>query len=149
MITLHTLSNEGRRTPKRKRVGRGPGSKLGKTAGRGYKGDKSRSGYKCRFGKEGGQLPLFKKLPTRGFNNAQFKIPVFSINLSVIEKVFNDGEIVNRETLLLRGYPLRRISKLKILAGGELTKKVKIEAHAYTKSAEEKLKAQSIEYKTV
>ncbi|MBP9841623.1 MAG: 50S ribosomal protein L15 [Simkaniaceae bacterium] len=149
MITLHNLSNEGRRTPKRKRVGRGPGSKLGKTAGRGYKGDKSRSGYKSRYGKEGGQLPLFKKLPTRGFSNVQFRIPVFSINLGALEKIFNDGDVVSKETLLLKGYPLRRISKLKILAGGELTKKIKIEAHAYTKSAEEKLKAQSIEFKTI
>lgn len=149
MITLHTLTNEERRASKGKRVGRGPGSKRGKTAGRGYKGDKSRSGYKSRYGKEGGQLPLFKKLPTRGFNNDEFKIPVFSINLSAIERIFNDGDIVSRESLLERGYPLRRISKLKILAGGELTKKVKIEAHAYTKSAEEKLKAQSIEFKTL
>lgn len=149
MITLHTLSNEGRRTPKRKRVGRGPGSKLGKTAGRGYKGDKSRSGYKSRYGKEGGQLPLFKKLPTRGFNNVEFRIPVFAINLGTIERVFNDGDVVNKEALLEKGYPVRRVSKLKILADGELTKKVKIEAHAYTKSAEEKLKALSIEFKTL
>lgn len=148
-MNLNELQDTTRYKHKRQRVGRGPGSNRGKTCNRGQKGDKSRSGYKRRHGKEGGQLPLFQKLPTRGFSNAQFQIAVYSINLSRIDDVFEDGETVNRENLIAKGFPLRRIPKLKVLSGGELTKKVTIEAHSFSAHAEEKLKKQSIEYKVI
>ena len=91
MITLHNLKDSHRKSPNVQRVGRGIGSKRGKTCCRGHKGDKSRSGYKRRYGKEGGQLPLYRKLPTRGFSNLGFKEQPFSINLSRIEEIFEDG----------------------------------------------------------
>ena len=98
-MKLSELKNTNKRK-KTKRVGRGPGSKMGKTSCRGHKGDKSRSGYKVRGAKEGGQLPLFQKLPHRGFSNEQFKVRVFEINLGRIESAFEDGETVNRETMM-------------------------------------------------
>jgi large subunit ribosomal protein L15 len=135
---------------KTKRKGRGPGSKMGKTSCRGHKGDKSRSGYKRRGAKEGGQLPLFQKLPHRGFSNARFKIPVFEINLGRIDAAFEDGDTVNKDTLMKKGFPLRRIKGgFKVLAGGALTKKVVIEANAYSKGAVLKLEKQGIEFKTI
>ncbi len=135
---------------RRKRVGRGPGSKMGKTSCRGHKGDKSRSGYKRRAGKEGGQLPLFQKLPHRGFSNAQFKTKIFEINLTQIERLFKDGDLVSRETLMEKGFPLRRVTGgIKILSNGDLTKKVTIEASKFSKTAQDKLIALGLEIKTV
>ncbi|MEM8727446.1 MAG: 50S ribosomal protein L15 [Chlamydiota bacterium] len=133
-----------------KRVGRGPGSKMGKTSGRGHKGNKSRSGYKRRGGKEGGQLPLFQKLPHRGFSNERFKIPFYEINLGRLNEHFDDGETVNKETLMRKGFPMRRMrGGFKVLANGELTKRVVIEAHRFSKNAIVKLEKQGIEFKTV
>ena len=133
-----------------KRVGRGPGSKMGKTSCRGHKGDKSRSGYKRRGGKEGGQLPLFQKLPHRGFSNERLKVPVYEINLGRLNEHFDDGEIINKETLMQKGFPMRRMKGgFKVLAGGELTKKVVIEANRFSKNAVVKLEKQGIEFKTV
>lgn len=133
-----------------KRVGRGPGSKMGKTSGRGHKGDKSRSGYKRRGGKEGGQLPLFQKLPHRGFSNERFKVPIYEINLGRLNEHFEDGETINKETLMQKGFPMRRMKGgFKVLASGELTKKVVIEANRFSKSAVIKLEKQGIEFKTI
>lgn len=140
------LSNLSDGNKRRKRKGRGPGSQRGKTSCRGHKGDKSRSGYKRRTGTEGGQIPLFRRLPIRGFSNARFAIPVFSISLERIDQLFEDGETVSRETLMEKGYQLRRISKVKILGNGDLTKKVVIKADALTKSAIKKLEEKSIEF---
>lgn len=135
---------------KAKRVGRGPGSKMGKTSCRGHKGDKSRSGYKRRGGKEGGQLPLFQKLPHRGFSNARFKVPAYEINLGRLNEHFDDGETINKETLMQKGFPMRRMKGgFKVLAGGKLTKKVVIEANRFSKNAVLKLEKQGIEFKTV
>lgn len=135
---------------KTKRVGRGPGSKMGKTSCRGHKGDKSRSGYKRRGGKEGGQLPLFQKLPHRGFSNERFKTSIYEINLGRLNDHFEDGETVNKETLMQKGFPMRRVKGgFKVLSGGELTKKVVIEANRYSKGAVLKLEKQGIEFKTV
>lgn len=148
-MKLSELRNAVKRK-RTKRKGRGPGSKMGKTSCRGHKGDKSRSGYKRRGAKEGGQLPLFQKLPHRGFSNARFKVPVFEINLGRIESAFEDGETVNKETLMKKGFPLRRMKGgFKVLAGGELTKKVVIEANSYSKGAAVKLEKQGIEFKTI
>lgn len=150
MISLHELENTHRSSPNVQRVGRGIGSGRGKTSCRGHKGDKSRSGYKKRRGKEGGQLALFRKLPTRGFSNARFRTPTFSINLDTIEQIFESGEKVNAESLIKKGYPRRRIEGgIKILAVGELTKKVIIEASSISKNAIQKLENNKIEFKLV
>ncbi len=149
-MKLSELKDTHRKPKRRKRVGRGPGSKMGKTSGRGHKGAKSRSGYKTRAGMEGGQLPLYQKLPHRGFSNAQFKVPVFEINLSRINDTFEDGEVVNKKTLMEKGFPMRRMKGgFKVLASGEITKKVVIEANRYSKNAITKLEKQGIEFKRI
>ena len=150
MNKLSQLKNTDRPSRRTKRVGRGPGSKMGKTSCRGHKGAKSRSGYKRREGKEGGQLPLYQKLPQRGFSNARFRVPIFAISLGRINECFNDGECVNRETLLAKGFPIRRMKGgFKVLSNGELTKKVTIEGNGFTKNAVKKLEAQGIEFKKI
>ena len=150
MITLHNLKDSHRKSPNVQRVGRGIGSKRGKTCCRGHKGDKSRSGYKRRYGKEGGQLPLYRKLPTRGFSNLGFKEQPFSINLSRIEEIFEDGEKVSVETLIDKGFSPRKLTHgLKILGVGELNKKVIIEASSISKNALQKLEEKKIEFMLV
>ncbi len=150
MVALNLLKDSSRVSKKSKRVGRGPGSNKGKTCGRGTKGDKARSGYKRRHGQEGGQLPLFKKLPHRGFSNARFRVVPFSINLGLINELFEDGEKVNAETLIAKGFPKTKLGTgLKILAVGELTKKVVVEASSISKNAIKKLEANKIEFKLV
>lgn len=148
-MKLSELKNTHRKDPRRKRVGRGNSSQRGKTSCRGHKGDKSRSGYKRRAGKEGGQLPLFQKLPRRGFSNARFQTRIFAINLERLDEVFEDGETVNAKTLHEKGFPMRRMAGFKVLAQGELSKKVVIEANAFTKSAVRKLEEKGIEFKRV
>jgi len=150
MMDLAKLSNTHRPTKKRYRVGRGMGSKCGKTCGRGVKGDKARSGYKNHFGQEGGQIPLYKKLPTRGFTNGRFKNSNFAINLGMIEKLFSDGETVTLQTLQEKGHAPRRVpGGLKILSNGELKKKVTVHAHFFSQGAEEKLKKNGISFQQI
>lgn len=148
MIQLNNLKNTSRPVKKVQRVGRGPGSKRGKTSCRGEKGDGSRSGYKRRFGYEGGNVPLFRKIPTRGFSRARFKKPSVAINLSQIEALYSDKEVVSIKTLQAKGYANRKNpGLLKVLGAGELTKKVSIEAHSFSDRAQEKLKSASISFK--
>lgn len=149
MISLEKLSNPTRAFKRVKRVGRGPGSGVGKTCGRGEKGAGSRSGYKRRFGYEGGQLPLYRKLPCRGFSNARFRNEFEPVNLEQIDRMFEDGEVVNAETLAQRGFFTGRIYGVKILGNGELTKKVTIEAHAFSKTAQDKLQKAKISFTIV
>lgn len=150
MMTLSELKNSHRPKKNRRRVGRGMGSKRGKTCGRGNKGDMARCGYKTRPGHEGGQIPLYKKSPTRGFPNAKFANVVFAINLGMIDKLFADGETVNLKSLQEKGFAPRRIpGGLKILSGGEIKKKVTVEASFFSGAAEEKLKKSKISYKQV
>jgi len=150
MITLSELSNTDRPVKKIQRVGRGMGSNRGKTCSRGGKGDKARQGYKRHFGREGGQLPLYRKLPCRGFVNGKFRSNVFAINLAYINELFNDGDVVNLATLREKGYSTRRaLGGLKILSRGELTKKVTIEATAFSEEAVKKLEKNSISYKKI
>ena len=150
MNELSNLSNSHRPRKKCYRVGRGMGSKCGKTCGRGVKGDKARRGYKNHFGQEGGQIPLYKKLPTRGFTNGRFKNENFAINLGQIEQYFSNGEIVTLETLQEKGVAPRRVpGGLKILSQGELTKKVTIKAQFFSGKAEEKLKQSGISFETL
>lgn len=150
MITLSQLSNTHRPKKKVQRVGRGPGSGRGKTSCRGNKGDKARSGYKQRYGEEGGQKPLYRRLPTRGFPNGRFRSEVVAVNLSLLNELFNDGDVVNFDTLRDKGYAPREVKGgLKILANGDLTKKITIEAHAFSEAAKEKLEKQRIPFKVV
>lgn len=139
MLTLGNLKDTARYRKKVKRVGRGPGSGLGKTCGRGEKGAGSRSGYKRRYGYEGGQFRFFMKLPIRGFSNARFRKALDSVNLDQISNMFQDGEVVNAETLAQRGFISGKTHGIKILGNGDLTKKVTIEAKAISGSAREKL----------
>lgn len=149
MTSLNTLKNTHRPEKTPKRVGRGQGSKLGKTCGRGEKGAGSRSGYKRRFGNEGGNFPLYRKLPCRGFNNARFRVAYDSINLGQINSVYKDGEIVNLLTLTERGFISGRTDGVKLLGNGELTKKVTIEVDAMSNTAREKLTKAKIPFKLI
>lgn len=150
MITLATLKNFNRPVKLDQRVGRGEGSGRGKTCGKGNKGYKSRTGYRMRLGREGGQMPLYRKLPIRGFSNARFHKESFSINFSMIEQLYQDGEVVNYASLREKGFAPRRVpGGIKILAKGTLTKKVIIEAHAYSEAAKQKLDELSIQYKVL
>jgi large subunit ribosomal protein L15 len=147
MFTLGNLKNTTRPRKNVKRVGRGLGSGLGKTCGRGEKGAGARSGYKRRHTYEGGQFRMFMKMPIRGFNNANFRTEYLAVNLSQINKMFEDGDVVNMESLMERGYVKGRNVLVKVLGNGELTKKVTIEADAFSKSAEEKLNKAKIAFR--
>lgn len=149
-MRLSELKNTHRKAKKCKRIGRGVGSNKGKTSCRGHKGDKSRSGYKRRGGKEGGQLPLFQKLPERGFSNERFKVAIYEISLGRIDQYFEDGETVNQKTLMEKGFPMRRMKGgFKVLSQGDITKKIVIEANAFSKSAMRKLEEKGIEFKRI
>jgi len=128
MSLLSNLKNTHSVRKNVQRVGRGVGSKRGKTSCRGHKGAKSRSGYKRRLGNEGGQLPLYRKIPCRGFSNARFEQDVYSINLGRLNDLFEDGETVSKDTLIQKGIlPLTSKSEIKVLAGGKLTKSIKFD----------------------
>lgn len=146
MMTLQNLKNPSRPAKARKRVGRGMGSKVGKTCGRGEKGAGSRSGYKRRFGKEGGQMPLFMKIPIRGFNNERFRVRYDTINLDQLEAFFKEGEVVNLESLRARGFVTRDSKGIKILGNGEITKKLKIHVQSISNGAREKLTQAKIHF---
>jgi len=122
----------------RKRVGRGRGSGLGKTAGRGSKGALSRSGAKRFSLYQGGQIPIFRHLPKRGFNNKNFATRFEIVNVSQLEQ-FEDGTQVGVEQLWQAGLVFGDASKVKILGDGELTKKLQVAAHRFSKSAEQKI----------
>lgn len=149
MLTLSKLKNTTRPRKAVKRVGRGLGSGLGKTSGRGEKGAGSRSGYKRRLGYEGGQFRMFMKTPIKGFNNANFRNAFEGVNLNQINNAFEDGEVVNVETLAERGFFKGRSLKVKLLGTGELKKKVTIEVHAISESAKSKLQDAKISYSIV
>ena len=125
----------------RKRIGRGSGSGHGKTSGRGHKGYYSRSGSRRRHGFEGGQMPLFRRVAKRGFNNAAFADKVVIINVGQLEKAFEDGAEITVEALVSRGLIPSRHDALKVLGNGELAKKFVVKAHQFSKSAEDKIVA--------
>ena len=120
-----------------KRKGRGHGSGNGKTAGRGHKGQKARSGGKVRVGFEGGQMPLVRRVPKRGFNNV-FAKPLTAINLAVLNN-FEDGAVVDAAALVEAGVIAACPYGLKVLANGNLTKKITVKAAAFSESAKEKI----------
>ena len=122
-----------------KRVGRGPGSGMGKTATRGENGQKSRSGASIPAWFQGGQTPLSKRLPNRGFNNKQFETKYATINLSDLEKFFNDGDVVTPEVLKEKRIIKKQLSGIKVLASGELTKKLTVKAHRFSAKAVTKI----------
>lgn len=132
-MELNDLRPAAGATKSRKRVGRGPGSGTGKTAGRGHKGQKSRRGYSRRFGFEGGQMPLVRRIPKRGFTNI-FKTEYELVNLRDLERVFADGDTVTLAELARTGL-VRSGRLVKVLGDGELTKKLTVEANRFSKSA--------------
>jgi len=124
----------------RKRLGRGPGSGHGKTSGRGHKGSGSRTGSTVVSLYEGGQMPLFRRLPKRGFNNYNFATRYEVVNVSQLER-FDDGITVGVEQLSNAGLICNLKSKVKILGDGDLSKKLQVTAHKFSKSAEQKIVA--------
>ena len=122
------------------RKGRGPGSGNGKTAGKGHKGQNARSGGGVRPGFEGGQLPIYRKLPKRGFSNYKFAKNYAIVNVSDLNK-FNDGDTVNLAALMEAGVIRKPLCGLKVLGNGELTKKITVEAAVFSASAKEKIEA--------
>jgi len=146
MITLNSLKNSNREHKNRKRVGRGMGSKCGKTCGRGEKGMGSRSGAKLRLGKEGGNMPRFMKIPIRGFSNFRFRTEFDVINLDQINNVYKDGDVVNSHSMIDKGLITASSPGVKLLGNGELTKKVTIELDAISETAREKLAQAKIKF---
>ena len=136
-MKLHELSPVAGSTQVAKRKGRGVGTGNGKTAGRGHKGLYARSGGKVRAGFEGGQMPLVRRVPKRGFNNV-FAKPLTAINLTVLNR-FEDGAVVDAAALIEAGILNACPYGLKVLANGTLTKKITVKAAAFSESAKEKI----------
>jgi len=136
-MKLHELAPVAGSTQVGKRKGRGVGTGNGKTGGRGHKGQHARSGGKTRVGFEGGQMPLSRRVPKRGFNNI-FAKPLTAINLTVLNR-FEDGAVVDAATLIEAGILNACPYGLKVLANGTLTKKVTVKAAAFSESAKEKI----------
>ena len=139
-MQVHDVTAKGNPYRPRKRVGRGVGSGTGKTAGRGHKGQRSRSGDNTRIGFEGGQMPLYRRIPKRGFTNARFKKHYTVVNVSVLNS-FDDGAEVNLVSVLDQGLTRRSGKVLKVLGQGELSRKLIVQAHAFSGSAREKIEA--------
>ena len=138
-VTLSNLRPPRGSRHRKVRVGRGMGSKLGKTAGRGNKGQKSRSGYSSRRGFEGGQMPLHRRIPKRGFHNP-FGRELAIINVAALN-AFSKGEVVTPELLLERGILSARRDGVKVLGDGELKVALTVQANAFSKSAQQKITA--------
>lgn len=138
-MDLSNISPPKGQVKKQRRIGRGMGSGRGKTSGRGQKGQKSISGYSHMRGFEGGQMPMHRRLPKRGFSNALFKKSYAVINVGTLEKL--EGDIFSPESLLAAGVIKKLCDGLKILGNGELKRKINVTAHLFSKSAEEKIKA--------
>lgn len=137
-MKLHELKPNEKAFKTRKRVGRGSGSGLGKTSGKGQKGQNARSGGGVRPGFEGGQLPLFRRLPKRGFSNAKFKTVYAVINLSDLNK-FDDGAIITPEILKEMGILKNQLDGVKVLGNGKLEKKLTVKAHKFSNTAKESI----------
>ena len=137
-MKLHTLAPAEGATKERKRLGRGVGSGTGKTSGKGHKGQNARSGGGVRPGFEGGQLPLFRRLPKRGFSNADFKVRYAVINLSDLNR-FEDGAVVTPEILKEMGLVKSQLDGIKVLGNGTLEKKVNVKAHKFSSVAKEQI----------
>ena len=139
-MKLHELSPAEGSVKEGFRKGRGAGSGNGKTAGKGHKGQNARSGGGVRPGFEGGQLPLYRKLPKRGFNNSRFGKAYAVVNVNSLNK-FNDGDVVDCAALLALGIINNAFDGVKVLGEGELTKKLTVKAAVFSASAKEKIEA--------
>ena len=138
-MKLHELHPAEGSTTAPKRLGRGTGSGLGKTSGKGHKGAKARSGGGKRPGFEGGQMPLYRRVPKRGFNNV-FGTEYAEVNVERLE-AFEDGAVVDAKALLEARIIRKELDGVKVLGGGELTKKLTVKAAKFTASAKEKIEA--------
>ncbi len=139
-MDLNTVCSKGTPTRERKRVGRGPGSGNGKTSGRGHKGYGQRSGASRRPGHEGGQMPLYRRVPKRGFTNARFRTEYTIVNVSALS-AFADGDTVDLEAVLAKGLTSKTSDQLKVLGNGELATRLTVKAQKFSKSAAEKIRA--------
>ena len=139
MLQLHTIKPNPGAKHRKKRLGNGESSGLGKTCGKGNKGQKARSGGGTRIGFEGGQMPLARRIPKRGFNNI-FAKPLEIINLTSLDK-FEDGDIVTAEALLAKGILSKCEYGYKVLGNGKVTKKVTVQAAAFSQAAKEAIEA--------
>lgn len=139
-MDLKTVTDLGIRYPDRRRIGRGVGSGLGKTSGRGHKGWGQRSGTSRRPGYEGGQMPIYRRVPKRGFTNARFRTDYTTINVESLN-VFDSGSTVDLDQVLARGLTGKISSLFKVLGDGKLDKKLTVRAQKFTKSAVEKIQA--------
>jgi len=145
MLKLNTLSPEKGARRNKKRIGRGPGSGFGKTAGRGHKGARSRSGYTSKPGFEGGQMPLHRRLPKRGFTNI-FKKEYKIVSLNTLDQ-FEQGTTVDRQALLEAGFIAATDERIKVLANGEISKGMTIDLDKVSQGAREKIIAAGGEVK--
>jgi large subunit ribosomal protein L15 len=139
-MKLHELSPAPGSVTPAWRKGRGPGSGNGKTAGKGHKGQNARSGGGVRPGFEGGQLPLYRRLPKRGFNN-KFATVYSIVNVETLNECFEDGAVVDLETLVENGIIRKENDGLKVLGNGEITKKLTVKAKVFSATAKEKIEA--------
>ena len=139
-MKIHELSPAPGSTKPVKRIGRGPASGQGKTAGKGHKGQKARAGRGMNPGFEGGQMPLQRRIPKRGFNNI-FAKEIAIVNLSALEATFEDGAVIDTAALLEKGLVKKELDGIKVLAHGELTKKFTVKAKAFSKEAKAKIEA--------
>ena len=139
-MKLHELSPAPGSVKERKRIGRGAASGQGKTAGTGHKGQKARSGSGAHIGFEGGQMPLQRRIPKRGFNNI-FAKEIATVNVAAIDKKFEDGATVTIEALVESGLVKKALDGVKVLGQGEITKKLTVQANAFSASAKAKIEA--------
>jgi large subunit ribosomal protein L15 len=139
-MRLHNLKPRPGAKHRRKRLGQGESSGHGKTSGRGGKGQTARSGSSIRIGFEGGQMPLIRRIPKRGFNNARHAVRYLPVNLDALNE-FEDGSSVNLDILRKAGLANGQGDGIKILGGGELTRKLTVTAHAFSSSARSKIEA--------
>ena len=139
-MKLHELSPAAGSTKERKRIGRGAGSGQGKTAGKGHKGQKARAGRGMRPGFEGGQMPLQRRVPKRGFVNI-FRTEMAIVNVAALENAYEAGETVTIESLLEKGLIKKALDGVKVLGYGEITKALTVQANAISESAKQKIEA--------
>ena len=139
-MKLHELSPAAGATKARKRIGRGAGSGQGKTAGKGHKGQKARAGRGMRAGFEGGQMPLQRRIPKRGFNNI-FRKEFAIVNVAALDKAFDAGETVTIDALVERGLVKKVLDGVKVLGHGELSKALTVQVNAFSDSAKAKIEA--------
>ncbi len=139
-MKLHELSPAAGSKKEVKRIGRGPASGQGKTAGKGHKGQKARAGRGMQVGFEGGQMPLQRRLPKRGFVNI-FAKNIVTVNVGTLNAKFDDGAVIDVEALKAAGIIKNRFDGVKILSNGDVTKKFTVKADAYSNAAKEKIEA--------